>query len=224
MIGSPEHTSGGLRVGPERGWFYPIWILGTTWVYLWPVVYFWGQQYALATGLILFNVGVCLTYHRRTPRAEWGFFWPDFLPGLRWAIFLTIPILLLIFWMGHSSGTLVGRKNPALDLVNLFLWTLFQQLALQTVLLRELKKRFSHGRAILLGAVLFSLLHLPNPFLMPATFLGGIVWCSLYTRYPNLLPIALSHSLCTLMILASLPRQLTGGLRVGYSYFLLNGG
>ena len=223
MSESLPHLSRTLGTGPHRGWLYAAWILGSTWVYLWPVVYWWGQQTWLAMVLILFNAGVCVIYHLCSRRAEWGFSWPHFLPGLRWAIFVTIPVLLLIFWVGYTGGSLVGRKNTSLDLINLFIWALFQQLALQTVLLRELEQRWSRPVAILSAALLFSLLHLPNPFLVPATLVGGMAWCSLYARYPNLLPIALSHSLCTLMILASLPRSLTGGLRVGYSYFLLSG-
>ena len=46
-----------------------------------------------------------------------------------------------------------------------------------------------------------------------------LVW--IYSRHPNLIPLAFSHSLTTLMILASLSKSLTGSMRVGHAYFRL---
>ena len=54
------------------------------------------------------------------------------------------------------------------------------------------------------------------------TLLAAFLWCFLYDRHPNWLPLALSHALSSLAILASLDPGLTGRLRVGYSYLLLD--
>ena len=47
------------------------------------------------------------------------------------------------------------------------------------------------------------------------TGLGALAWCWIYDRYPNLLPLALSHALLTLAILYAFDDAITGRLRVG---------
>lgn len=198
-------------------------MVAVTLAYLWPGVYLLGHRHWLGTAVILFNLLLCVGYNRRCSSGwhEWGFSWADFFPGLRLALLFTAPALLLIFFAGLTLRSLAGREHPAQDLTGLFLWALAQQFALQTIIFRELRKQFTTGRAILAAALIFSALHLPNPFLLVVTFCGALLWCWIYSRHPNLLPLALSHSLCSLMILASLSKDLTGSLRVGYSYLLL---
>jgi len=62
-------------------------------------------------------------------------------------------------------------------------------------------------------------LHLPNPWLMAATFLGGLIWAAVYQRAPNLWALALSHALMTWVLISTLPAAALGGLRVGYKFF-----
>jgi membrane protease YdiL (CAAX protease family) len=86
------------------------------------------------------------------------------------------------------------------------------------VLLRETQAATSRGKGILLAAAVFGALHLPNPFLALVTLVAALAWCWIYDRQPNLLPLALSHALCTLAILCCFDPRITGGLRVGYAY------
>jgi membrane protease YdiL (CAAX protease family) len=97
-------------------------------------------------------------------------------------------------------------------------WGFGQQFALQTVLLRESQGAVSRSAGIWLAPLLFASLHLPNPFLSAATFIGALAWCWVYDRYPNLFPLAMSHALLTLGILYAFDDSITGGLRVGYAY------
>ena len=60
---------------------------------------------------------------------------------------------------------------------------------------------------------------MPNPWLMLATFAGGVVWAAVYQRAPNLPALALSHSLMTLALIWTLPPSTLKGLRVGFNYF-----
>lgn len=208
-----------------RGKWFALVVLCGTILYTWPAVYWLGPRHWSATASIAAVLLLCVEYNRRYSRSsgEWGFSWRDFLPGLRLVLIITTPAMIAIAYTGWSLGSLIGRKDPTRDLIGLFLWALAQQFVLQTLLLRELRGRFGGWRAVMAAAALFALLHLPNPLLVPLTFAGGLIWCGIYTRHPNLLPLALSHSLVTLMILASLSRSVTGGMRVGYSYLLLSG-
>jgi len=100
-------------------------------------------------------------------------------------------------------------------------WAAGQQFALQIVLLREAQAATSRGKGIALAAAVFGALHLPNPFLAPVTLVAAAVWCWIYDRHPNLVPLALSHALCTLAIIYCLDPTLTGHLRIGYAYLQL---
>ena len=97
-------------------------------------------------------------------------------------------------------------------------WGLGQQFALQTVFLREAQATVGRPGGVLLAAAMFAILHLPNPFLTVMTGLGALAWCWIYDRYPNLLPLALSHALFTLAILYAFDDAMTGRLRVGIAY------
>ena len=153
---------------------------------------------------------------------EWGLRPAAFLPALRDAVALTLPALGVIYAVGSERGTLHARAHPGRDLALLMVWAAGQQFALQTVLLRETQAVTSRRVGIVLAAALFGALHLPNPFLAPVTFLAALGWCWIYDRHPNLLPLALSHAVSTLVILSALDAGLTGRLRIGYAYLQLD--
>ena len=205
------------------GKYFAIALVSTTIIYLWPVVYWLGPRHWSAIVMILSGLVAALEYHRRHSICgrDWGMSWPDLWPGLAWALALTFPVSLALLVAGASRGVLSGRRHPLEDLFWLFLWGLAQQFVLQTVVLRELLKVWPGRAGITMTALVFALMHLPNPFLTPVTFVGAWVWCWIYRRHPNVLPLAFSHALATLVILASLPKPLTGNMRVGYSYLLL---
>ena len=73
--------------------------------------------------------------------------------------------------------------------------------------------------AVPVAATNFAALHLPNPFLVIVTFIGGVSWCAIYARHPNIIPLALSHAAATVIILLSFPPATTNALRTGWRYF-----
>lgn len=99
-------------------------------------------------------------------------------------------------------------------------WGLVQQYVLQAFINRRAQEIFGAGwRSVLLVALVFALLHLPNPWLSAATFLGGLVWAYTYQRAPNLIALALSHAVMTWVLVSTIPADALHGLRVGYKYF-----
>lgn len=115
-------------------------------------------------------------------------------------------------WEGGQS--LFGV--PVLSL----LWGPLQQYALQGFINRRAQVVWGRGwRSVLLVALVFALLHLPNPWLTFATFAGGLLWAYVYQRAPNLLALGLSHALMTWVLISSVPPAALHNLRVGFKYF-----
>ena len=50
------------------------------------------------------------------------------------------------------------------------------------------------------------------------TLVGALGWCAIYDRYPNIVPLALSHACGTLAILYAFDDTITGGLRIGHAF------
>lgn len=152
---------------------------------------------------------------------EWGLAPAALLPGLRAAALFTIPAVLALLAAGAAMRTLHARREPLADVALLVVWGLGQQWALQTVVLRDAQGFISRRPGFVLAAFLFAAVHLPNPFLTAMTFAGGLVWCAIYDRHPNVVPLALSHAMVTLAILHAFDGALTGHLRIGQAYLRL---
>lgn len=217
----------GIGFELPRRMAYTLSILALIIGHMWVVVPLFGVS-PLTTILVFAAVlGVCIRANLRCEQEErmavWGFRRAAIRPGLRWALGLTLPVVAALLALGHELGTLRSRDQLALRFAGLVVWALAQQFLLQTVILREARQRFARRTALLVTAAVFALVHLPNPFLTPATFVTGLVWCWLYDRYPNLVPLALSHAAASLAALVALGPGITGGMRVGYGYFLANG-
>jgi membrane protease YdiL (CAAX protease family) len=155
---------------------------------------------------------------------EWGFAPGALIPGLRAATLFTIPLVALFLAAGAALGTLHHQGNIGAAFAGLVLWGGSQQWILQTVILREAQRASSRTMGVVLAALLFGVLHLPNPLLTIVTLVGALGWCAIYGRYPNIIPLALSHAIGTLALMYAFDDRIIGGLHVGYSYLKLDGG
>ncbi len=137
-----------------------------------------------------------------------------------------LPVTLLLCVVILAIGAVLGHaprsaRFPRQSLAARCIWGGAQQWVLQTVVLRESQRATSRRTGIFLAALLFGVVHLPNPFLAPVTFGAGLLWCWLYDRYPNIVPLALSHALGTLAVLHAFDQDITGRLRIGAAYLRL---
>jgi hypothetical protein len=135
---------------------------------------------------------------------------------------VTLVMVLAVLGAGAALGTLHDRRDFLGSLAPLVLWGGAQQWVLQTVVLREAQRATSPRRGSLVAALLFGAIHLPNPFLAPVTAAAALVWCRLYDRYGNIIPLALSHGLGTLAVRYAFDDAITGRLRIGASYLRLD--
>lgn len=183
--------------------------------YMWvgdPLINVRGPWVLVSAAIIL---ALCARHNVKT--GDWGFSWRAFSPALLWTMALTVPLGAALWFIGHAQGPPPARPAPLLDFLYVIVWGGAQQFVLQTVILRESQHAVRRG-APLVAAAIFAAVHLPNPFLAIVTFVGGLAWCGIYARHPNLVPLALSHATVTVIILMSFTRDITGGLRTGWRY------
>ena len=196
---------------------FTVGIMACVLVYVWLIEPYVPRSAVLIPAAVV----VILTASHNFRHGDWGFSWPALAPGLWRAVVVTFAALLVIIGAGAAVGTLHDRRDFLGSLAPLVLWGGAQQWVLQTVVLREAQRATSRAKGIGIAAVLFGAIHSPNPLLVLVTGAAALVWCWLYDRHPNIIPLALSHGLGTLALRYAFDEAITGRLRIGAAYLRL---
>lgn len=192
-------------------------IVSTVLVYIW---FFEGRaarEWVVVPGALVIAF---TAWHDATSR-EWGFDWKAFAGAARLTALWTGLALAGISVAGALAGTIHDRRDFLGSFLYLSVWGAAQQWVLQTTVLRDSQRATTRQAGIGIAALLFGLLHMPNVFLAVMTTIGALIWCAIYDRYPNIVPLALAHALTTLAILYAFDEGITGRLRIGASYLRL---
>jgi membrane protease YdiL (CAAX protease family) len=134
-------------------------------------------------------------------------------------------MVAILIAIGVVSAIIAGTLRPlsargaALDLGLYLPWGFVQQYLLNAYLLNRLENSLSPAKAASTAAVLFSLVHLPNWFLMLTTLAGGYAATAVYRRRRNLYFLGLAHALLGFTIFVAAPDSLIHHLRVGPGWF-----
>jgi hypothetical protein len=200
--------------GPLRPW---IDIAGCLLGPLWLIMgLHWGLR-PTPLGVAAFGGGLAyaLAIERRHLPRLWR--WPEGARHWLWPL-ATLPVAaLLILIYGHSLRPLLLGHVAAY-----FAWAWLQQWLMLIVLLRRFEQILPRPNwAILPVALVFALLHTPNGTLMQLCFVGELWWAWCFMRSRSVLPIALAHAVCALLVESGLAGgTLLRSLEVSARFFL----
>jgi membrane protease YdiL (CAAX protease family) len=176
----------------------------------------WGQRPSVP-GVIAFGAALAFVFwiqHKAAP-PNWRWFGVWQSTDWWWPLAL-IPVALFVcaIW-GHALEPVPPRRA----LVYLG-WAALQQWLILSFGLGQLEKLLPSPWAVLVAALLFAMLHVPNGALMQLCFLAELGWAWCFTRQRALLPIAMAHAACALLVGAGLVGDGLRSLEVSARFFL----
>ena len=153
-------------------------------------------------------------------REELGFGWRGLVPSL-WILPAAGALTLVGVLLSERAGTFHSLYETSLGHVaGYFLWTIYQQFLLQDYFLPRMTRVLANQSTAVLFvvAILFATAHLPNLVLTAATFVWGLISCTLFRRYHKLYAIGLAQGLLGLCFAVCVPDALNHHMRVGLGY------
>lgn len=175
----------------------------------------------LVVSTVICAVAFMLVSHRLhgETRASIGIRFDNIRSSIKFYVLFTVISLIIAGSWGYIAGSLRWNVSAFLKLFEYFFWAAFQQFIFLSFFTTRLKGLFrARYQVALLNAVLFSLMHSPNLFLMAVTFISGVFWTYIFYRYPNLLLASLSHAILAVALLRGLPDAVNHGMRIGPGY------
>ncbi|HMG33730.1 MAG TPA: CPBP family intramembrane glutamic endopeptidase [Blastocatellia bacterium] len=168
--------------------------------------------------LILLLLLVCQLRDRASAR-DLGIRFDNFTRVLFHILLPFLIFLIAVIATGAAFGTLRFESKFYSMWLSVPPWALLQQYMLFGFAMPRLKRIVGNDNHVVATAVLFSILHLPNPVLTIVCAIGAYIWAREYDREPNLLANAVTHTVASVFLANALPGWLLKNMVVGYNYF-----
>jgi len=191
------------------------------------LLYIWRLQFTFPDCAIFLLAFIVLTFllHRDSFQ-NLGMGSHGFISGLKALAVPTLIIAASLILIGEGGGAFFNWSLNADKLEGLgryFAWCLFQQFGLQSFFTNRLLAVFRDpNRTAWICAAVFASFHIPNPVLLPVTFIGGFVLTRVFIAYRNLVPLAIAQAIVGSLLSIALPASWHHGLRVGPGYYRLH--
>jgi len=133
--------------------------------------------------------------------------------------------LVLGAWAG-TLRSLFGAGSVYLHAFGYGIWSLEQEFILNSFFYLLLEKLLGNNhRTALCAALLFSFAHIPNPILVPATLVGGMLFVEAFRKWRNIYPLGFAHAMLGLSLALTVSDSWMHHMRVGLSFlrFHMNG-
>jgi membrane protease YdiL (CAAX protease family) len=144
------------------------------------------------------------------------------ISGAAWIVAVCGVVCVASIVVAEQWGSLTTRFGSGVLLPRIlfyFVWALLQEFMLNSFFYTRFERILGNtSKAALVTALLFSLVHIPNPVLVPVTFVGGFFLVEAFRRWRNLYPLALAHAMCGLTLAVVVPDQWIRHMRVGLGF------
>ena len=145
------------------------------------------------------------------------------IAGMKAVLAPTLIISIALVLSGTGLGTFttgISNWTRLSSFGRYFAWCLFQEFGLQSFFTnRILQVLKDPKKTAWASGVIFAAFHIPNPVLMPLTFLGGVILTRLFIKNRNLVPLALAQAIVGALTSAAIPVSWHHGLRVGPGFY-----
>jgi hypothetical protein len=193
-------------------------------VYAAILLYIWRWQFHYPHAWSAIWAVVLLSHfvHRDSPRLL-GLTLAELRPNAQIVLTLAAAVYVPLALYGFARHKLVLMfldQRSLIPFVGYGLWCVVQQYLAQSYfhnrLLTVVQNR--HLSSLLVG-VMFGAAHIPNPILMAATTLGGVILSEIFALHRCIWPLAFAQAVGGFLIAAISPASLIHHMRVGPGYF-----
>jgi hypothetical protein len=182
------------------------------------LAYLWLLAIPFPWSGVLLLLAVAVSWRRRslTPKAL-GLGWNDFrASGRRWLAVWIFSVSLFMLLGYRSLFHFAALKHGAAY----FAWGAAQQVVYQSMTYLPLRNNLkSRWLAAALGGAAFSIMHIPNPILVPATFVWGFASSVLFERCRTVWGLALLQTMLSSTLFWITPLELNRNFQIGPYYY-----
>ena len=192
-------------------------IAGAVAFFLALLAYLWLLAIRLPWSGVLVLLAVAVSWRRRslTPKSL-GLGWDDFrASGQRWVVIWIFSVSLFLILGYRSLLSFAALTHGAVY----FAWGAAQQVVYQSMTYLPLRDNLKSRRlAAGLAGAAFSIMHFPNPILVPATYVWGVASSLLFERCRTVWGLALLQTMLSSTLFWITPLELNRNFQIGPYY------